>query len=136
MATASPTRERVLDSMMERATIAATTAVERHSNLRGVAARKVAVAALHAGNDPLCTAHTIRLTKPNAGLGYVVLAGAVATLVLETVAHVHYLRHGSTRQRVTAGVALASHVGIFAYSRVRNARNRAAALAALEGQRG
>lgn len=128
------TRDDVIELLMAKAVTAATTAVERHSILRGTAAKKAATVALHAGKESLRIANTIKLAGATRGEGLAALGAGVAILALDVWAHITYARRGTRRQRTAAAVAVAAHLGFFTYGRIRNVQVRNAAYRALEEQ--
>ena len=128
------TTERI-NGLLNEATVAATTAVERASDLRGTAARDAAVAALHAGGDQLRAAHTMKLAGGTTGTAMAVLAVAFGVLVLDAATLGYIGVKGSPGQRVAAGIALAGNVAVFGLGRYLRQRTRAAARAGLEPNR-
>lgn len=130
-----PTTERrkdVAGALLEKATVAATTAVERNSTLRGQPARAAAIAVLHAAGDDLRSAHSFKLADNTAGDIVRILAIAVGTLGLDVGLIGYIAFKGGTGQRIAAGAVIAAHLTMFGMVRLRTRRTTLAARADLE----
>lgn len=100
----------VTSALLEQATTAATTAVERNSDLRGPIARRTARAALDAGGPPIRAAHTLKLAGDTSERAIAATFLAATTVVLHISTLGYIAVKGGPALRVAAAVSLGGHL--------------------------
>lgn len=125
-------RKDLSGALLEKATNAATTAVERNSVLRGQSARVAAMAVLHAAGDDLRTAHSLKLAD-NRNRDVVALLALAVTALAVDVGVIGYIAvKGGRGQRIAGALSIAAHLALFGLARWRTHRTAVAARADLE----
>jgi hypothetical protein len=102
-------------------------AVERHSELRGEQALRVARRAVAAAAPELRTMYAQKMGGTSAREATAAGLAFTATAAVELAAYVALFRQAGPKTKALAGAAIAAHVAVFAYSRYKHRVVRRAA---------